>query len=233
MLNQNTRNVLSQLSAINNSMIISYPITTVIMGKNIQAFLDLEKMGETQFEEIGVFNINEFNSVINVIENPTIENNNGTLTIKNDSTSIKYGTTSIDIIESECRGNSELIEKIKQNDVVMSFELTSKDLDRIKKMSGLLKDLSDLVITSNASNVNVTVTSKERSSNNYSVNFVGTVNEETSMSLVMDVVNKLPSSAFTVTIYKSKKGSLVSVFESINVPGLSVVLSAKAHSSVG
>lgn len=233
MLNQNTRNVLSQLSAINNSMIISYPITTVIMGKNIQAFLDLEKMGETQFEEIGVFNINEFNSVINVIENPTIENNNGTLTIKNDSTSIKYGTTSIDIIESECRGNSELIEKIKQNDVVMSFELTSKDLDRIKKMSGLLKDLSDLVITSNASNVNVTVTSKERSSNNYSVNFVGTVNEETSMSLVMDVVNKLPSSAFTVTIYKSKKGSLVSVFESIYVPGLSVVLSAKAHSSVG
>jgi len=214
-------------------MIISYPITTVIMGKNIQAFLDLEKLGETEFDEIGVFNINEFNSVINVIENPAIENNNGTLTIKNDTTSIKYGTTSIDIIESECRGNTELIEKIKQNDVVMSFELASKDLDRVKKMSGLLKDLSDLVITSSGSSVNLTVTSKEKSSNNYSVNFDGTVQEETSMSLVMDVVNKLPSSAFNVTIYKSKKGSLVAVFESINVPGLSVVLSAKAQSSVG
>jgi len=231
MLNTNTRAVLSQLGAINNSMIITYPITTVIMGKNMQAFLDVRKLDEEPFEEIGVFSINEFNSVINVIDNPVIENQNGTLLISNENTSIKYGTTSIDIIESECRGKPGLLEKIQtnpDNTKVLSFELSVKELDRLKKMSGLLKDLSDLVITGEGDTVNLKVTSKEKSSNNYTVNIEGEVNEEVSMRLVMDVVNKLPASNYSVSIYKSAKGSLVSVFTSTNVEGLSIVLSAKA-----
>jgi hypothetical protein len=228
MLNSNTRQVLSQLGAINNSMIITYPVTTVIMGKNIQAFLNLEKLGETEFDEIGVYNISEFNSVINVIDNPTIENENGVLTISNDKASIKYGTTSIDIIESECRGNPELVDKIKSNENVTSFTIGVKDLDKIKKMSGLLKDLSDLNITSSDEGVTLKVTSKEKSSNNYSIDLDGEVNENVNMTLIMDVVNKLPASEFKVTIYKSKKGSLVSVWDSVNVDGLSIVISAKA-----
>lgn len=230
MLNSNTRQVLAQLGAINNSMIITYPVTTVIMGKNIQAFLNLEKLGETEFDEIGVYNISEFNSVINVVDNPTITNDAGTLTISNDKASIKYGTTSIDIIESECRGNPELVDKIKTNYNVTSFTLGVKDLDKIKKMSGLLKDLSDLQITSDTEgNVTLKVTSKEKSSNNYSITLEGTVAEAVDMTLVMDVVNKLPASEFNVTIYKSKKGSLVAVFDSVNVDGLSIVISAKAN----
>lgn len=229
MLNSNTRQVLSQLGAINNSMIISYPITTVIMGKNIQAFLNLEKLDEEEFDEIGVYNISEFNSVINVVDNPTITNENGILTISNDKASIKYGTTSIDIIESECRGNPELVDKIKTNENVTSFDLGVKDLDKIKKMSGLLKDLSDLNITSDGDTVTVKVTSKEKSSNNYSITLPAEVAEGIDMTLVMDVVNKLPASDFKVTIYKSKKGSLVAVFDSVNVDGLSIVISAKAN----
>jgi hypothetical protein len=231
MLNNNTLQVLAQLGAINNSMIITYPVTTVIMGKNIQAFLNLEKLGETEFDEIGVYNISEFNSVINVIDNPTIENESGVLTISNDKSSIKYGTTSIDIIESECRGNPELIDKIKTNENVMSFTIGVKDLDKIKKMSGLLKDLSELNLSgSNEGKDKVTlkVTSKEKSSNNYSIILDGEVNENVDMTLIMDVVNKLPASEFKVTIYKSKKGSLVSVWDSVNVEGLSIIISAKA-----
>jgi len=231
MLNQNTRAVLSQLGAINNSMIITYPVTCVIMGKNMQAFLDVSKIGEEQFDEIGVFNINEFNSVINVIEDPTIENNNGILTISNNSTSIKYGTTSIDIIESDCRGNPALLGRIKdteRNTEVLSFDLSLKELDRLKKMSGLLKDLSDLVISTDGSKVNIKVTSKEKSSNNYSVALDANVNEEASMTIIMDIINKLPSSNYNVTIYKSAKGSLVSVFTSTNVEGLDIVIAAKA-----
>ena len=231
MLNSNTRQVLAQLGAINNSMIITYPVTTVIMGKNIQAFLDLEKLGETEFDEIGVYNIGEFNSVINVIDNPEITNNEGTLTIANGSSSIKYGTTSIDIIESECRGNAALIEKIKANETVVEFNLGVKDLDKIKKMSGLLKDLSDLEVSSvdGSDDVTLKVTSKEKSSNNYSITVPGTVSEAINLILVMDNVNKLPASEFKVTIHKSKKGSLVAVFESVNVDGLNIVISAKAN----
>ena len=228
MLNTNTRNTLGQLSAINNSMIISYPVTCVILGKNIQAFLDVSKLGEPEFNEIGVYNINELNSVINVIDNPTITDNNGVLNISNDTSSISYGTSSIDILESGCRANPELLDRIKTNTNVMSFDLDVKDLDKIKKMSGLLKDLSDLVISTDGDQIQLTVTSKERSSNNFSMNIPGEITEASTMSLMMDVVNKLPASGFKVTIYKSAKGSLVAVFDSTNVDGLSIVLAAKA-----
>ena len=228
MLNINTRNTLSQLSAINNSMIISHPVTCVIMGKSIQAFLDVSKLKESEFNEIGVYNIGEFNSVVNVIENPEITNNEGILTIKNDSSSIKYGTTSIDIIESECRGNVNLINRIKTNNKVVEFELTDKDLDNIKKMSGLLKDLSDLEITSVDDKITLTVTSTEKSSNNFVLDMNGTTTEDIKMSLIMDVVSKLPADGFNVAIYKSEKGSLVAVFSSIKVEGLDIVISSKA-----
>lgn len=229
MLNKNTREVLGQLSQVNQSQIITYPVTTIISGKAIQAFLDLSKLGEEEFDEIGVFDINQLNSVVSVLEEPTITNDNGTLTIKNDSQSIKYGTTTIDIIESECRGNPDLLGRITGNNVkVIDFELDAKELDRLKKMSGLLKELSDLVISSKDGKTNLSVTSKEKSSNSYSVDVDGSSAEDVSMSLNMDIVKKLPNSGFNVAVYKSSKGSLVAVFTSTGVPGLDLVLAAKA-----
>ena len=229
MLNDKTREILGQLGQINQSQIITYPVSTIILGKAIQAFLDVSKLDEEEFDEIGVFDINQFNSVVSVIDEPTITNENGTLTIKNDSQSIKYGTTTIDIIESESRGNPELLGRITGNNVkVIEFEIDAKELDRLKKMSGLLKELSDLKISSVDGKINLTVTSKEKSSNNYSVDVEGTSNEEVSMLLIMDVVKKLPNSGFKVAVYKSSKGSLVAVFTSTGVPGLDIVLAAKA-----
>jgi len=229
MLNKNTREILGQLGQINQSQIITYPVTTIMLGKAIQAFLDVSELGETEFAEIGVFDINQLNSVVSVIDDPEISNDNGTLTVKNKSQSIKYGTTTIDIIESECRGNPELLQRITGNNtLVMDFEIDAKELDRLKKMSGLLKDLTDLIISSEDGQISLEVTSKEKSSNNYSVDVQGNIIEEVSMSLIMDVVKKLPNSGFKVSVYKSSKGSLVAVFTSTGVEGLNIVLAAKA-----
>jgi len=244
MLNIKTREILGQLGAINQSQIISYPVTVVKMGKSMQAFLDLEMpapkdkndtakgCGEEPFDEIGVYVINELNSVIGVIDNPEITNENGTLTIKNSENSIKYSTTPLDILETECRGNPDIIKRVtnpERNTKVLEFELESKNLDKIKKMSGLLKNLSDLKIDGSNGKVTLMVTSKEKSSNNFTLNVNGTVQEDTSMLLLMDSVNKLPSSSYNVSVYKSAKGSLVSVFSSVNVDGLDIIISAKAE----
>jgi len=236
MLNQKTREILGALSAINQSQIISYPVTVVKMGKSIQAFLDVSSQEdngcqEEEFDEIGVYVINELNSVINVIDNPEISNDNGILTIKNDTSSITYGTTPLDIIESESRGNPDVIKNVmnpERNTKVLSFDLENKELDRIKKMSGLLKSLSDLSIEAKDGAIKVTVKSKEKSSNNFSINVQGDIIEELSMLLLMDSVNKLPASDYKVQIFKSSKGSLVSVFESIDVDGLKILVSSKA-----
>lgn len=229
MLNKDTREILSQLSQINQSQIINYPVTTIILGKSMQAFLDLSKIGEEEFTEFGVFDINQLNSVVSLIDDPSITIDEGTLTIKNNSQSIKYGTTLIELLESECRGNPDLLKRITgNNEKVVEFTLEAKELDRLKKMSGLLKELSDLVITSENGIINLSVTSKEKSSNNYSVNVEGSSTEDIKMILIMDVIKKLPNSGFKIGIYKSSKGSLVAVFSSTGVDGLDIVISAKA-----
>ena len=243
MLNRNTREILGALGTINQSQIISYPVTVVKMGKSIQAFLDLSKpaskekgdglqgCGEDQFDEFGVYAISELNSVINVIDNPEITNNNGTLTITNGENSIQYGTTSLDILESESRGKPEIINNVKnpeRNTKVMEFELDVKNLDKIKKMSGLLKNLSDLNIKAENNKITLTVTAQEKSSNNFVLNVNGTINEETDVTLLMDSVNKLPNASYNVELYKSSKGTIIAVFNSLKVDGLDIIVSSKA-----
>jgi len=236
MLNQKTREVLGALGAINQSQIISYPVTVVKMGKSIQAFLDVSSEAENgcqeeEFDEFGVYVINELNSVINVIDDPEITLDNRILTIKNDNSSVQYGTTQLEVIESEARGNPQVIDNVmnpERNTKVLSFNLNNKELDRIKKMSGLLKNLSDLKIEAKDGEVTLTVTAKERSSNNFSVTIDGEVGEELTMLLLMDSINKLPSSDYKVHIFKSSKGSLVAVFESEDVDGLRILVSSKA-----
>jgi len=230
MLNTKTREILGQLGKINPSQIITYPLTTIISGKAIQAFLDLEKLGEEPFEEIGLFDINLFNSIVSAIDDPVITNNDGILTIANERQSTTFGTTNIDIIDAYCRGKSDLLYRVtNNNEKVLSFELSAKELETIKKMSDLLKELSDLSISTLDGEVLLSVTSKEKSSNKFSQKVQGEVLEDVNMLLVMDVIKKLPNSGFNVSIYKSKKGSLVSVFESTGVEGLSVVIAAKAN----
>jgi len=250
MLNTTTRKVLGSLGQINQRQIISYPVTVIKMGKSIQAFLDVSKQapvdkndeehkgcGEEPFEEIGVYQISELNSTFNLIDDADIVdviNDNGILTIKGNDSVTTYNTVSIDLIESEARGNPEMIKKVKnpeRNTKVMEFDITSKNLDTIKKASSVLKDLSDLIISGNSdeSKVEVRVTSKEKSSNSFKIMLDGNVNEEViKITLVMDYINKLPASDYSVQVYKSSKGSLVAVFESKNIDGLDIIISSKA-----
>lgn len=228
MLNASTRSVLSSLSSINNSMIISYPVTCVILGKNIQAFLDIEKLGEESFEEIGVDSITELNSIIGVVENPVIENKSGILTISNDSSILTFSTANIFVLEQKCRTSPDFINRVKLNEKFISFTLNHKEVEKIKKASSLLTNVTDLIISNIGNRISIKIASSEKSSNNYSIELPGEVIADASSSIVMQIFNKLPVSSYDVTLYRSKKGSMISVFKSLSVDGLEIVVSAKA-----
>jgi len=231
MLNQKTRKILVQLGNINQTQIISYPVTVVKMGGSIQAFLDISKetgCNESEFEELGIYNINELSSVIDVIENPEISSKNGILTIKNQNYKTTYATTSIDLIESQVRGNPDLISRIRKNKKILSFKLESKDLNNINKMCSLRRNLSDLKIISKNNKIILSVTSIEKSSDSFNINIQGECEDDSEMTLLIDSVNKLPISDYSVDIFKSEKGSLVAVFSSLDIDTLDIILTSKA-----
>jgi len=230
MLNQNTRKVISSLAQINNSQIISYPVTLVKSGTNMQAFLDMTKLDEEEFNKVGFFSVTEFLSITDIVEDAQIEANEaGTITIKNSNTSVTYNSTNIKMLEEAgCSGNFDLIDKIKSNETIASFKLLNVELNKIKKMSGLLKSMIIFRLTGNGSDVVVSLEGTEKSSNNYAVTFD---DEASSSEFVMDVnmsnINKLPGSDYDVTVHRSTKGSIIVVFSSINVPGLNIFCTEK------
>lgn len=228
MLNKNTKAVLSALSAINTQAIISYPITGIKMGTNVQAFFDMNKLGESEFEEFGIFNIPELLSTVAVIgDDADITMEGGVMTISNDNSSIRYGTTNLSVIEDECRTKTDMVERIQSNSNVVNFELPQTELEKLKKVAGVLKDLTDLNVQTEDGAVVLTVQGKEKSSNNIAIKFPAEVFEETQLKVVMSNVNKLPNGSYNVGVYKSAKGSLICLFESQGVDGLSIVIAAK------
>ena len=227
MLNKNTKTVLSALSNINTQAIVSYPVTGIKMGNNIQAFFDMSKLGEESFDEFGIFNIPELMSTVSIIgDDAEITMDAGIMNINNGNSNIRYMTTNVGILEDECRTKTDMVDRIKGNSLVMSFDLPNTELDKLKKVSGVLKDLTDLNIESKE-NITLTVQGKEKSTNNIAITLNGVVNEETELKVVMSNVNKLPSSSYNVSVFKSQKGSLIALFESQSVDGLAIVIAAK------
>lgn len=233
MLNKNMKNVLSALSAINTQAIITYPVTGIKMGNNIQAFFNLEKLGETETEEYGIFNIPELLSTIGVIgDDADVSMTEGILNITNDSANIRYQTTNISVIEDECRTKLDMVDRVQsdKNTKVMTFDLPSTELDKLKKVSGVLKDLTELSIKSEKGEsdvITLTAQGKEKSSNNIAIKFNGVVEEEVELKIVMSNLAKIPNTSYKVSVYKSSKGSLITLFESVEVDGLKIIISAK------
>lgn len=227
MLNKVTRKILGDLGAINQSMIITYPITVVKAGMSMQGYVDLSKLGEEEFTEFGIYNINSLNSVINVIDNAEVELDGKILLVKGSNSNISYTTTAVNIIESECRGDPGLIDRIKNNTVILSTSLEAKELDKIKKTSSLL-DTKELSIKCSNEDVSFICQSKEKSSNKYEVKVKGECTDPVEVIITMEMINKIPNANYDIKMHKSVKGNIIVVLDDKDKPGLSIVVSAKS-----
>ena len=231
MLKNTTRQSIKAFSAINNSVIVTYPRTVIKMGKHIQAFIDVDKLGESQFEDVGFLDFGEFNSVVDIIKDAEITESKGILKISNSNSCVNYTTTTIDIIEDSAQGNPEMIDRVKneeKNTKVATFEIDSENFDKIKKMSGLLKDLDNFIVESIDGKINVSLMDDTRSSKSYSLNVDGSSIEEFKMVMSMDLISKIPTAAYDFSIMKSQKGSLICILDSTATNAISIVVSSKA-----
>ena len=85
-LNNKTLKVLQSLSLVNNSVIMSYPIVCVKDGKSVQAFFDVSKLGEEEFQEFGIYGISDFLSAVSLVTDPSIQLDGTVLRISNKNT---------------------------------------------------------------------------------------------------------------------------------------------------
>ena len=132
MLNKNTIQVLQSVVPITNSVIISYPVTTIQNEtKDVMGNINIEVLGEKQFDEFGIFDLSSFLGAVGILEEPNIEVNNGIITAKESDSSIKFVTSSPSSVSDFTTNPKYITSSCAAHSVVevsISTEMISKNL---------------------------------------------------------------------------------------------------------
>ena len=88
-LSEKTIEVLKNFSNINPNLVVSAGsnLKTISEAKNIMASADITETFENGF---GIYDLNEFLSAFNLIDNPTLEFTDNAVKIKGDKTQVEY-----------------------------------------------------------------------------------------------------------------------------------------------
>ncbi|MCK5536171.1 MAG: hypothetical protein KAI79_05045 [Bacteroidales bacterium] len=234
MLNKNTQKAFKDLNTIGNSAIIRYPLTSVIqLDRALISFIDLEALGEEPFEEFGIYFLSEFLSLIDLYDGGEIERKDNIVEFKNASSTQKYETSDLEIMKIFDMPGT-VLEKLLDSPTEATFTVSSDMVDRIKKVSSLLK-LKSLIVDANAETKELSLIACNLSENNAymneSNNSIPDCDITTTTKIVYDIQNilKIPSVDFNIRIIKNPtSGNHISVWEAIDEPVTIVVAVQKS-----
>ena len=163
-LNSGTLNVLKNFATINQNLMIKEgsTITTMSAMKNIVAKVNVE---ETFPKQIAIYDLNEFLSSTSLFKQPVIDFDDQHLTIKEENSKgqkLKYFYSDPSVITTPSK-------MITMPSVDVTFELTSDDLNQLKKAASVIQ-APDLVFEKNDEGSFLTVKDKKNdTANNFSL----------------------------------------------------------------
>jgi len=216
MLTKKTQNLLKSVSCISQSVILSYPITTVSeTDKSVIAFLDLSESEPTEFDRIGIYFVNELLTLMSYFDGENTVSDGKNLLIKGDDGECVYETTDLKIMEDKFWVEPEKLEKIKEANSVFEFEINKEFLQKINKVSTLLQhqnavidfrtDETEIILT------NFTALDKYMSPSKFKLG--GQKTQDGVAVLSMDTLNSIPPSNYLAKIIVSPKGNFSLLLE--------------------
>ena len=137
-LSENTVNILKNFAGINSNLVFKpgQSLSTISEAKTIMAKASI---AENFDHEFGVYDLNEFLSVMNLVDAPVLTFEDKSVLVSNtaggvkrpNSTKVRYYYSELDILTQPSKD-------INMPKCEVSFDLSSDDLDRIKKAAAVL-----------------------------------------------------------------------------------------------
>ena len=147
-ISNETIDVLKNFAAINPNIVINpgQVLKTISEAKNIMAVADIQEDFPQSF---GIYDLNEFLSVISLIDSPDIDFDSKYATIKSPTSSVKYYLSEQEILTTP------------QKDITMpecefGVSITEDQLSQLKKAAAVLGH-SELVISGEGGNITATI----------------------------------------------------------------------------
>lgn len=169
-LSQDTLSVLKNFASINSNLVVSEgnTVQTISEAKNILARVSV---AEEFPQEFGVYDLNEFLGVLNLVDTPRLKFGDSHVIVADSSgrSKVKYFFSDKEMLTSPTK-------EVKMPDTDVSFTLDNDTLNRVKRAAAALGH-NELTVSGDKTNVVLTVTSKENSTaNTFSIDVNGSSN---------------------------------------------------------
>ena len=209
-LSDRTMSVLKNFANINSNIVFRQgnELKTISAAKNILAKATLDEQIPTEF---GIYDLHEFLNVMSLVESPTLNFDEKSVTIS-DATGLRGNTyyfSDVDMLSSPSKD-------VVMPDAEVKFTLDTDTLSRIKRAASVLGH-DEISIVPDGSSIRLTVTDNEDATSNRFFSLVeGEFQEGVDFKFILNVNNlKIVNEDFEVNIssklisnFKSKQSSI-------------------------
>ncbi len=212
-LSENTVNILKNFAGINANLVFKpgQVLSTISEAKNIMAKAQIY---ETFGNEFGVYDLNEFLSVMNLVDAPVLTFEDKSILISNNaggvkkpnSTKVRYYYSELDILTQPSKD-------INMPECEVNFDLSGDDLDKIKRAAAVLGH-TELMFSCDGGEISAKVfDEKDATANTFDITL------ETTSTETFDYVFSISNLKMLPGDYKvSISSRLISNWKNNNIP---------------
>lgn len=233
MFNKNVVDVLTQINGVTNSVILKYPVTVALSeSQDMMIHLDVSALDSDQFPELGLKDsLSDFLALFKLFpEDRSVEIEGNTVNVGSGDINSCYITDNIALMDAYNK-DPDQFSKTEAAPSVASFTLSTEDIKNIKSASGVFKDLSEVLFTSQDGDMKVSLGATNKfnaKSNTYSVTKAAQTSKEFEIKIPVDNFKMLPVSDYTFEVkYNSARDSYRILMLNKSLEGFKILMSVK------
>ena len=182
-LNEKTIDLLKNFSGVNPNIMIraGNTLKTMSEARNVLATAEVD---ESFPREFGIYDLNEFISVLGLVDTPSLKFNDEYVTVSDSSgrSQVKYFFSAEETLTTPSKDITMPVTDV-------SFEMTNDTLNKLKRAASTLGH-DEVSISSKDNIINMSVVdSKNSTSNTYSIDIDGEFPEGATFNFIMSIAN--------------------------------------------
>ena len=230
-MNKNLTNTLLQLNTITNTVILKHPITVAASeSKDIYVYLDVSELDSESFPDIGLNNnLNNYLNLFKLFDDSrTVSFNGDTVQISSGEITSSYITDNVALMEGYDI-SPEQFQKTEEVPTVCSIDLTVDDIKKLKSATGVFKDLSEIIIKCQDSEVSMSLGATNKFNardNSYKIKKDSKSSKDFEIKIPVENFKKIPESEYTFEVkYNETRDAYRILMKNKSLSGLKLIMS--------
>jgi len=233
MFNAKMIDVLTQVNGITNSIILKYPKTVAVSPSgDMMVLVDISNLDSDEFADIGFQEaLGDFLNIVKLFpEDRDIAIEGNTIQISHNELSSSFIIDNTALMDAYNK-DSEQFDKTAEVPSVATFDINIDDIKNIKSATGVFKDLSEVLFTSQDGDITISLGATNKfnaKSNKFSVTKSAQTSKEFEIKIPVENFKMLPSSEYTIDVkYNSARDSYRILMSNKSLDGFKILMSVK------